>query len=94
MKIASIRHKGLKRLIEDDFKGGLPQIAIEKLKNIVAFLSAMDDIDELKALPLWKAHMLTGNRAGTWSLSVTRNYRLTFMQEGDTLILLDFEDYH
>lgn len=26
----------------------------------------------------WKAHILSGDRKGTWSLSVTRNRRLTF----------------
>jgi proteic killer suppression protein len=27
---------------------------------------------------VWKAHTLTRDRKGTWSLSVTRNRRLTF----------------
>jgi proteic killer suppression protein len=31
-----------------------------------------------EALAAWKAHTLTGDRKGTWSLSVTRNRRLTF----------------
>jgi hypothetical protein len=34
---------------------------------------------------LWKVHTLTGDRKGTWSLSVTGNRRLTFRidDEGD-----------
>jgi toxin HigB-1 len=32
----------------------------------------------LRTLRSWKAHTLTGNRKGAWSLSVTANRRLTF----------------
>jgi proteic killer suppression protein len=49
---------------------------------------------ELRGLPLWKAHVLTGDRKGTWSLSVTRNRRLTFRIEDDEIIDLNLEDYH
>jgi plasmid maintenance system killer protein len=29
-------------------------------------------------VPLWKAHQMTGDRKGTWSLFVTKNWRITF----------------
>ena len=40
--------------------------------------------------------MLTGDRKGTWSLSVTRNRRLTFRIEGPEHEIYDvnLEDYH
>ena len=41
-------------------------------------LDQMKDGSELKAWPLWRVHTLTGDRKGTWSLYVTRNWRLTF----------------
>ena len=41
-----------------------------------------------------KAHILTGDRKGTWSLRVTRNWRLTFRIEDDEIIDMDLEDYH
>jgi proteic killer suppression protein len=43
-----------------------------------AFLDNMEDAEELRELTIWKVHTLTGDRKGTWSLSVTRNRRLTF----------------
>jgi proteic killer suppression protein len=43
-----------------------------------AFLDAMESPDELRKLTAWEVHTLTGNRRGAWSLSVTRNRRLTF----------------
>jgi len=38
----------------------------------------MDDPEELRMLPAWKVHTLTGDRKGTWSMSVTANRHLTF----------------
>ena len=54
----------------------------------------MEAEDELYALPVWGAHRLTGDRKGTWSLHVTRNWRLTFRIDGDHIVDVDFEDYH
>jgi toxin HigB-1 len=56
----------------------------------------MGDPDELRTLPVWNAHKLTGDRKGTWSLHVTRNWRLTFavdMAERE-IRDLNLEDYH
>jgi toxin HigB-1 len=55
----------------------------------------MEDPEELRALPSWKAHTLTGERKGTWSLSVTANWRLTFWIDEEREIRdVDLEDYH
>ena len=96
MRIRNVRHKGLKRLIVNDDRSGVPADTVEKLRNMIAFLQDMAVEDELKAIPTWKAHQLTGNRKGTWSLHVTKNWRLTFIIEKQEveIIDLDFEDYH
>jgi len=51
---------------------------------------------ELRSLPTWKVHTLTGDRKGTWSLRVTRNRRLTFcIDSGEREIYdVNLEDYH
>lgn len=56
----------------------------------------MADPQELMTPVLkWKAHPLTGNRKGTWALSVTGNWRLTFwIDEQNRLRDLNLEDYH
>ena len=78
MKIRNFTHKGLQRLYEaNSVKGVKPETA-DKLRKMFAYIAAMDDAEELRALTTWKAHALTGDRKGTWSLTVTRNYRLTF----------------
>lgn len=45
-------------------------------------------------MPTWKVHTLTGDRKGTWSLSVTRNRRLTFWIDDEQQICdVNLEDY-
>ena len=78
MKIRSFAHKGLKRFYFEDSAKGVPPDTVDKLRKMFTFLDAMEEADELRALTIWKAHTLTGDRKGTWSLTVTRNRRLTF----------------
>ena len=96
MRIRNIVHKGLKRLYEQDSRKGLPADSVDKLRKMLAFLQDMENADELRAVPTWKAHVMTGDRKGTWSLHVTRNWRLTFGidEQEKELFDLDYEDYH
>ncbi len=89
-------HKGLERLYAEDNAKGVPPDTADKLRKMLAFLDAMEDPAELNSLPSWKAHMLTGDRKGTWSLSVTRNRRLTFCINPAEPEIYDvnLEDYH
>ena len=61
---------------------------------MLTFMQDMPNPDTLKAFPSWKSHQLTGNRKGTWSLQVTRNWRVTFRIEDGEIVDLDYEDYH
>ena len=96
MKIRNVVHRGLRRFIQRNDPSGLAPAAVEKIRNILTFLQEMEDTHELRDIPSWKAHQLTGDRKGTWSLSITRNWRITFRidpTEGEVLDL-DYEDYH
>lgn len=96
MKIRNVIHKGLRRFIEDNDASGLQPAVVVKVQRIVSFLQDMEQEDELRTVQSWKAHMLTGDRKGTWSLSVTRNWRMTFRidRQEIEIIDLDYEDYH
>lgn len=96
VKIRNFVHKGLKRLYEEDSAKGVPPDTVDKLRKMLAFLDDMQDPEELRALPVWKAHILTGDRKGTWSLSVTRNRRMTFRVDTTEREIYDvnLEDYH
>lgn len=96
MKIHSFAHKGLKKLYEDDSTKGVPAGSADKLRKMLAFLDNMGDPQELRSLTTWKAHTLTGERKNTWSLNVTRNWRLTFHVNTKKREICDLhlEDYH
>ena len=96
MRIRSFVHKGVKQLYEQDIAKGVPADSVDKLRKMLAFLEEMQQPDELNALPLWRAHVLKGDRAGTWSLVVSRNRRLTFRIDSAEWEIYDInlEDYH
>jgi proteic killer suppression protein len=96
IKIRSFAHKGLRRLYVEDNAKGAPPDAADKLRKMLAYLDNMADAEELRALTAWKVHALTGDRRGTWSLSVTRNRRLTFRIDAAEREIFDvnLEDYH
>ncbi len=96
MKIRNVRHRGVRHLFLEDRTDGVPSDCVHKLRLMLAFLQDMQSEEELRELPRWRAHPLSGARIGTWSLAVTRNWRLTFRidQGGPAVCDLDFEDYH
>lgn len=96
MGFKNVVHKGLRRLIEHDDPSGLPPAVVQKLQRMLSFLQEMTLEEELHSIPIWKAHLLSGNRKGTWSLFVTKNWRLTFRIDplDQSILDLDFQDYH
>jgi toxin HigB-1 len=96
VRIRNFTHKGLKRLYAEDIAKGVPPESTDKLRKMLAFLDDIEDVEELRSLPAWKAHILAGDRKGTWSLSVTRNRRLTFCVDSTENEICDvnLEDYH
>ena len=84
------------KLYAEDSVKGVPPDTVHKLRKMLAFLDDMDDPEELRALPSWKVHTLTGGRKGIWSLSVTGNLRLTFRIDTPEREICDvnLEDYH
>jgi len=94
MRIRSVRHRGLRRFIEDDDSRGVPPDLVRRARNILAALIAAQDINGLQGPPGWRVHQLTGDRAGSWSISTSGNWRITFdLQQGE-ICNLDLEDYH
>ena len=62
VKIRNFVHKGMKRLYAEDSAKGVPPDTVDKLRKMLAFLDDMQDPEELRSLPAWKVHTLTGDR--------------------------------
>ena len=94
MQIRSIRHRGLRRLIEDDDAREIRPDLVNRVRNIITALVLAPDTHSILSPPGWRIHQLTGDRAGTWSVSVSGNWRITFEIENEEIVNLDLEDYH
>ncbi|MGH6786393.1 MAG: type II toxin-antitoxin system RelE/ParE family toxin [Novosphingobium sp.] len=92
MVIEEIRHKALKRFAT---KGDRRVMERERLTDMIAFINAAVGFADLATPPNFGFPPLTGNRKGGYTMTVTRNWRLTFTNIDDqTIGDLDLEDYH
>ena|SRR5947209_8312297 len=94
MRIRTVRHRGLKYFIEDDDDRGIRRDLVNRVRRVLTALQSVENIAGLEGPPGWRIHQLAGDRAGTWSISVSGNWRLTFEIDYDEIHSLDLEDYH
>ena len=94
MDIESISHKDLRRFFETGNAKGLVG-DVNRLRKMLAFIDAVASFDELAVPPNYGLHELVGDKAGRWAITVTRNWRLTFIKlDEHSIAELDLEDYH
>ena len=77
MKIRNVRHKGIRRLMEDDSVSGLSR-SEGKGAAYSVIPSGYGTGRRVAGRPGLEAHQLVGDQNGVWSLSVTKNWRITF----------------
>jgi len=94
MRIRSVRHKGLRRLIEDDDHREIRGDLVRRVRNILAVLITAPDMASVQGPPGWRIHQLSGDRADTWSIAVSGNWRITFELANEEICHLNLEDYH
>ena len=91
--IRGFRHKGLRRFFETGGKSGIQPQHADRLRLILAQLSAATKPEDM-ALPGLVLHPLKGERKGTWSVRVSGNWRITFVFVGTDADAVEYEDYH
>jgi proteic killer suppression protein len=91
--IRSIRHKGLKRLYEDDDPRGVGAEHIGKLRDILARLDAARTVADMD-LPGFRLHPLKGEFKEFWAVTVRANWRLIFRFVDPDAFDVDYVDYH
>ena len=96
MIICSVRHRGLRRLLEADNPRFLQPDLVERVRKILTALILAESMGSFVAgAPRgWRVHRLSGDRKGEWSISVSGNWRITFEEEDDFIDRLNLEDYH
>ena len=91
--IKSFRHKGLKQLFEAGKSRGISANLTKRLIRQLDFLNRATGPSDMN-LPGYGLHELKGARKGTWSVSVSGNWRLTFTFQSVDAHDVDLEDYH
>lgn len=88
-----IRSRDLKRLIERGDASGIRPDWIPKVKRILGALNVAVSPEELN-LPGYGWHKLKGDRDGTFSVLVSKNWRVTFRWDEHGPYDVELEDYH
>jgi proteic killer suppression protein len=91
--IKSFRHKGLKRLYEDDDPRGVVAEHLSKLRNILARLDAASSVEDMN-LPGFNLHALKGQLRGFMAVTVRANWRVIFRFAENHAFEVDYLDYH
>ena len=91
--IKRFSHRGLETRFQTGRVRGVDAHLAPKLRRILLRLND-GPLPEAMALPGYRLHPLKGDRQGTWSVSVSGNFRLTFEIEGEDATNVDLEDYH
>ena len=91
--ISSMRHKGLLKFFSRGDHRGIPA---EFARRILRMLDRLDQCarPEDMDLPGYEFHELKGERKGTYAVSISGNWRLTFCFGGEDAVDVNLEDYH
>ncbi|NQU66282.1 MAG: type II toxin-antitoxin system RelE/ParE family toxin [SAR324 cluster bacterium] len=82
----------MEKLFESGSISGIQPEYAGRLRRILALLETAESPDDMDLPGL--GHQLKGNRKGTWSVSVSGNWRVTFQFHNADTTDVDYEDYH
>ena len=91
--IKSFRHKGLKRFWETGSTKWIPARHAKRIRLILDAIDAATTLDDLRK-PGFDLHELKGDRKGTWAITVSGNWRITFTFDSGNAYDVNYEDYH
>jgi len=91
--ILRFRHKGLERFFLRGTTAGIQANHAQRLRLILGRLNVSKEPRDM-GLPGLRLHPLKGERKGTWAVSVSGNWRVTFAFSGPDVVDVDYEDYH
>lgn len=91
--ILKFRHRGLERFFTKSDRRKIPADRAERIERMLDRLDASTRPEDMN-LPGWGWHPLKGDRKGTYAVSVSGNWRLTYKFDGVNATDVDLEDYH
>ena len=93
MAIQNFRHRGLKKFFYDGDRQGIPQ---KHAGLIATILTRLDDATKPEQMnfPGYRLHPLKGNLKDFWAVRISKNWRIIFRFEDETVRDVNLIDYH
>lgn len=91
--VVNFKHKGLEKFFLSGSIVGIQAKHEKRLQIILSRLQASTSPKDMN-LPGLRLHELKGKRKGTWTVTVSGNWRVNFEFEGVDAINVNYEDYH
>lgn len=91
--IQTFKHKGLKRLYQNDDASLIGSSLRKTVEEILGLLDAATTPQALN-LPGYRLHALKGDLKGFWSMTVRANWRIIFRFENGNVYDVELTDYH
>ena len=91
--IKSFKHKGLKEFFFTGSKKGVQPAQAKRIERILDRLDAAKNPQDMN-LPGFDFHGLIGDKAGSYTVGVSGNWRMTFNFDAEDATAVDYLDYH
>lgn len=91
--IHNFTHKGLERFFTKSDRRGIDPKAADRIRRLLDRLDAVAKAEDMN-IPGYKFHALKGDRKGTYAVSVSGNWRITFKFGDSDATDVNLEDYH
>jgi toxin HigB-1 len=91
--IKTFKSKELEQLFKEGIARGISKNMEKRTKARLESIDSAVTVDNLR-IPGYDLHELKGDRKGTWSIKVNKNWRITFGFEDGYAYDVNFEDYH
>lgn len=91
--IKSFKHKGLEHFFYDGNRKGVQPKHVNKLEAILDLLDAAETISVMN-FPGSSLHLLQPKHEKRWAVTVSKNWRVTFIFDNGDAHEINYTDYH
>jgi proteic killer suppression protein len=91
--IKTFKHKGLERFFLKGTTAKINASHIKRLRLVIGKLNTSVSINDMD-FPGSNLHPLKGEKKGSWAVSISGNWRVTFRFDNENAYDVDYLDYH
>lgn len=91
--IKTFKHKGLERFFLKGSTAKINASHIKRLRLVIGKLNTSVSINDMD-FPGSNLHPLKGEKKGSWVVSISGNWRVTFRFDNENAYDVDYLDYH